>query len=113
MKNAGSFFELTKPRITAFILMSTAIGFLFGAHLAPGWTWLQLLQTLLGTGLIASGTAALNQWYESEPDAKMRRTKGRPIPSGRLTSRDAFCFGLALSVAGFVALCLGVNVLTG
>lgn len=113
VKDAASFWELTKPRITAFILMSTAIGFLFGAHLAPGWTWLQLIQTLVGTGLIASGTAALNQWYESEPDGKMRRTKARPIPSGRLTSNQGFAFGVGLSVAGFVELCLGVNVLTG
>jgi protoheme IX farnesyltransferase len=113
MKQATGFFELTKPRITAFILMSTAVGFLFGAHLAPGWTWLQLLQTLIGTGLIASGTAALNQWYESEPDAKMRRTRARPIPSGRLTSRQAFVFGTVLSVAGFAELSLGVNLLTG
>ena len=109
----SSFAELTKPRITFFILMSTAIGFLFGAHLAPAWTWMQLFHALLGTGLIASGTAALNQWYESEPDAKMARTKARPIPSGRLTSPEAFRFGLALSAAGFAELCLGVNVLTG
>ncbi|HEY7335695.1 MAG TPA: heme o synthase [Bryobacteraceae bacterium] len=110
---AASYFELTKPRITCFILMSTAIGFLFGLHLAPAWTWMQLVHTLLGTGLIASGTAALNQWYESEPDAKMARTKARPIPSGRLTSRQAFQFGFALSAAGFAELCLGVNLLTG
>ena len=110
---AASYFELTKPRITCFILMSMAVGFLFGAHLAPAWTWIQLLNALLGTGLIASGTAALNQWYESEPDALMRRTKARPIPSGRVTSRHAFWFGFALSAAGFALLCLGVNILTG
>ncbi|HLH43160.1 MAG TPA: heme o synthase [Bryobacteraceae bacterium] len=110
---AASYIELTKPRITCFILMSTAIGFLFGAHLAPGWSWLRLFYTLLGTGLIASGTAALNQWYESEPDALMRRTKARPIPSGRLTPVRAFWFGVELSAAGFALLCLGVNVLTG
>jgi heme o synthase len=110
---AASYFELTKPRITCFILMSTAIGFLFGEHLAPAWSWLRLFYTLFGTGLIASGTAALNQWYESEGDALMRRTKARPIPSGRLTSVQAFWFGCALSAAGFALLCLGVNVLTG
>jgi heme o synthase len=113
MTRAHDYLELTKPRITCFILMSTAIGFLFGAHLAAGWGWLQLFHTLLGTALIASGTAALNQWYESEGDAKMARTKARPIPSGRISSRDALLFGVTLSAAGFTELCLGVNLLTG
>ena len=113
MNRAGSFFELTKPRITFFVLMSTAVGFAFGAHLAPAWSWMQLVHALLGTWLIASGTAALNQWYESEPDAQMARTRRRPIPSGRLTTMQAFWFGAALSAAGFTELCLGVNLLTG
>jgi protoheme IX farnesyltransferase len=110
---ARCFLELTKPRITAFILMSTAVGFLYGNHLGSPWTWVQLLHTLLGTALIASGTAALNQWYEQDEDALMRRTQRRPIPSGRLTSRDALRFAVATSAAGFGELCLGVNVLTG
>jgi protoheme IX farnesyltransferase len=59
---AADFLALTKPRITFFILMSTAVGFLCGAHLGHPWTWRTLLHTLLGTGLIASGTAALNPW---------------------------------------------------
>jgi protoheme IX farnesyltransferase len=109
----GSFAELTKPRITTFILMSAAIGFMCGAHLGPAWNWVALLHMLIGTGLIASGTAALNQWYENEGDAKMRRTQRRPIPSGRLTAREGLWFGVALSVAGFAWLCLGVNLLTG
>src|ERR1700747_2161356 len=100
MTRARDYLELTKPRITCFILMSTAIGFLFGAHLAPGWGWLQLFHTLFGTGFIASGTAALNQGYESEGDAKMARTRTRPIPSRRISSRDALAFGVALSAAG-------------
>jgi heme o synthase len=107
-----SYLELTKPRITVFILMSTAIGFLFGTHLAPGWTWLTLLHTLLGTGFIASGSATLNQWYEHEADGLMNRTKGRPIPTGRITALQAACFGVSLSVIGFVELWLGVNLLT-
>lgn len=49
----SNYLELTKPRITVFILMSTAIGFLYGSHLGQFWTWVQLLHTLLGTGLIA------------------------------------------------------------
>jgi len=104
------YLELTKPRITVFILMSTAIGFLCGGHLSNAWT---LLHTLIGTALIASGTAALNQWYEREADAKMNRTKARPIPSGRITAPQAFWFGVALSIAGFAELWLGANLLAG
>jgi heme o synthase len=112
MNRMGDFLELTKPRITCYILMSTAIGFMCGAHLRPAWTLLQFLQTLMGTALIASGTAALNQWYEHAFDALMARTKGRPIPSGRVTAGAALTFGVCLSVAGFTELWLGVNLLT-
>jgi protoheme IX farnesyltransferase len=112
-ERAAGFFELTKPRITAFILMSMAIGFLYGARLGQPWTWVVLLHAIVGTALIASGSAALNQWYEREEDSLMRRTRARPIPSGRILPADAFRFGAALSAAGFVELALGVNVLTG
>ena len=105
------FIDLTKPRITWLILMSTAVGFVFGARL-PGWNWLTLVHCLLGTGLLASGTAALNQWYEREADAKMQRTKGRPIPAGLVSPVAAFWFGMALIVAGFLDLALGDNWLT-
>src|SRR5580704_4764857 len=110
---ASSFAELTKPRITVFILMSSAIGFMCGAHLAPAWNWAALLHMLIGTGLLASGTAALNQWYENEGDALMRRTRGRAIPTGRVTAREGLWFGAGLSALGFADLCWGVNVLTG
>ena len=107
------YLELTKPRITVFILMSTAIGFLAGAHGALHWTVWTLLHTLVGTALMASGTAALNQWYEREADGKMNRTKARPIPSGRITAPRAFWFGMLLSLAGFLELWRGANLLTG
>jgi protoheme IX farnesyltransferase len=112
MNRMNDFLQLTKPRITCYILMSAAIGFLCGAHLRPDWSWFQLFNALLGTALIASGTAALNQWYEHEFDALMARTKARPIPSGRVTARAALIFGISLSVAGFMELWLGVNLLT-
>ncbi|MCC6539488.1 MAG: protoheme IX farnesyltransferase [Bryobacterales bacterium] len=109
-----AYLELTKPRITWLILMSTAIGFVFGlsanaAAVFSAWT---LFHTLLGTALIASGTAALNQWYESEADAKMHRTRQRPIPSGRVERTPAFWFAVALSMAGFAELYALVNPLT-
>ncbi len=112
----GSYLELTKPRITGFILMSTAIGFLFGVHPhgtpAPGM-WMLLFHALIGTGLMASGTAALNQWYERIADGQMKRTKDRPIPSGRVSAANGLIFGVALSAAGFVELWLGANLLSG
>jgi len=101
------YLALTKPRITWLILMSTGVGYFFGAK--SGWHWLTLLHTIIGTGLLASGTAALNQWYEREADAKMRRTKARPLPSGRLDESKALLFGLAISAAGFFELQLAVN----
>jgi protoheme IX farnesyltransferase len=113
------YIELTKPRITWLILMSTGIGYFFGLPQAHDWLAflksidvLRLLHTIVGTGLIASGTAALNQWYEREGDLKMRRTAGRPLPSGRMLAGRAMAFGVALSVAGFVELWLGVNLLS-
>jgi protoheme IX farnesyltransferase len=107
------YIELTKPRITVFILMSTAVGFLCGIHGANNWNLIILLHTVIGTALIASGTAALNQWYEREADAKMNRTRARPIPSGRVSAQQALFFGAFLSVAGFIELWLGANLLTG
>jgi protoheme IX farnesyltransferase len=105
------YIELTKPRITWLILMSTAVGYFFG-H-SGAWEIWSVLHTLLGTALIASGTAALNQWYEREADFKMRRTAGRPIPSGRLTAGRALKFGILLSALGFAELSWGVNWLSG
>src|SRR5512138_3343545 len=67
------YIELTKPRITWLILMSTGIGYFFGALGKAGWSFWPLFHTIVGTGLIASGTAALNQWYERDADARMNR----------------------------------------
>jgi len=104
------YLALTKPRITWLILMSTGVGYFFGAK--GGWHLLTLLHTIVGTGLIASGTAALNQWYEREADAKMKRTQARPLPAGRLDAGKALVFAILISAAGFVELFFGVNALT-
>jgi protoheme IX farnesyltransferase len=104
------YLALTKPRITWLILMSTGIGYFFG-HRGPLDLWL-LLHTLMGTALLASGTATLNQWYERDADSRMHRTESRPIPSGLVTPLKALLFGLALIVLGELELGLGVNALT-
>ena len=102
------YLELTKPRITWLILMSTGIGYWFGLN-DGSFVWAAFLHTLIGTGLLASGTAALNQWYERDADAQMVRTQNRPLPAGDLSPRNALWFGVTLSVAGFVELGFGVN----
>jgi protoheme IX farnesyltransferase len=113
------FLALTKPRITWLILMSTAVGFFFGLQDRTGtgaWAWRELpifLYTVIGTALIASGTAALNQWFEREADGKMRRTETRPLPAKKLTPRAALWFGITLAAIGFAGLSLSVNVLSG
>jgi heme o synthase len=104
------YIALTKPRITWLILMSTGVGYFFGAK--NGWHFLTLLHTVIGTGLIASGTAALNQWYERKADGMMRRTQARPLPAGRLDAGRALVFAIAISVAGFVELWFGANPLS-
>jgi protoheme IX farnesyltransferase len=91
--------------------MSTGVGYFFGAR--GGWHFLTLLHTIIGTGLIASGTAALNQWYERAADAKMKRTQARPLPSGRLSAPNALVFAILISIAGFAELFIAVNPLTG
>jgi protoheme IX farnesyltransferase len=109
------YISLTKPRITWLILMSTGVGYFFGLRgvsfaQTPWWA---VLHTIIGTGLIASGTAALNQWYEREADAKMRRTSDRPLPAGRLRANYALAFGISLAVVGFCELAWFVNLLSG
>ncbi len=104
------YLELTKPRVTWLIVMSTAIGYYFG-HSGPWLLW-SIIHTLFGTALIASGTAALNQWYERDADRHMRRTQNRPLPAGRLRPAQAMWFGTALALAGGLEMGFGVNWLT-
>lgn len=104
------YLELTKPRITLLILLCAAVGYWFGCGASIHWTI--LAHALLGTALLASGTSALNQWYEVASDAKMLRTCRRPLPAGRITRQNALVFGLLLSAAGFADLWYGTNLLT-
>ena len=103
------FLELTKPRITILILICTAVGYYFGCRTSFGP--LMLVHVLLGTALMASGTSALNQWWEADSDARMHRTRLRPIPAGRMKRNRAFVFGVSVSAAGFAELWFLANAL--
>jgi protoheme IX farnesyltransferase len=92
------YYTLTKPEVNLLILMTTSAGY-YLAHTGP-FRFLGMVNALIGTLLVASGTATLNQWMERIWDGRMRRTERRPLPSGRISSRGALFFGLALSLAG-------------
>ena len=103
------YYTLTKPEVNLLILMTTSAGYYLASR-GP-LRIIGLLNTLLGTLLVASGTATLNQWMERRWDGQMRRTASRPLPSGRLTSREALIFGVLLSVTGGLYLLWAVNFL--
>jgi protoheme IX farnesyltransferase len=104
------YYTLTKPEVNLLILMTTSAGYYLASR-GP-FRIVGLINTLVGTLLVASGTATLNQWMERVWDGQMRRTASRPLPAGRLTSREALLFGLLLSVTGGLYLLIAVNALS-
>jgi protoheme IX farnesyltransferase len=103
------YYELIKPRIALLIVISTSVGYSYGV--GQHFNLVTFFNALLGTALMAAGSATLNQWYERDLDALMDRTKMRPIPAGTITPGHALTFGVAVSVLGFVELLLFVNVI--
>jgi protoheme IX farnesyltransferase len=102
--------ELTKPESNFLIAITAAAGFWIGSPAAPPhFPWMRFIQTLLGTVLVASGAATLNQLIESQYDAQMRRTARRPLVSGRIAPSHALWFGVLLSVFGVAYLAISTN----
>jgi len=101
------YYTLTKPEVNLLILMTTSAGYYLACR-GPVRI-IGLINTLVGTLMVASGTATLNQWMERVWDGQMRRTASRPLPSGRLKSREVLLFGVLLSIAGSVYLAVAVN----
>src|SRR5260370_17046561 len=106
----SDYWELTKPEVNFLIVMTTVAAFCLGSpkpfvHLP----WFLLLNTLLGTVLVASGAGALNQLIERKFDAQMRRTACRPIAAGRIEPIHALVFGTLLSFAGVLYLATAVS----
>lgn len=97
-----AFVELMKPRLILLVVITVGVGFLLGARGSAHPT--TLLATLLGSAMTAGGACALNMVFERDRDALMRRTRRRPIPSGRLGHRESALFGVALGVVGTIVL---------
>jgi len=106
---AIDFLELTKPRITFLVLVTTAVGYIVGAR--GSFDAVAFAGLLVGTAFVSGGASVLNQYWEREVDGQMRRTRSRPLPSGRVAPGDALAFGLLLSAAG-LGLLASINGLT-
>lgn len=105
-----SYLELTKPRVTLMVLITTGVGFYLGSNGAADS--LLLLHTLVGTALVAAGTSSLNQYLERDVDARMHRTRSRPLPTGRLKPQQALVFAVSIAVMGLAYLVFTVNLPT-
>ncbi|HXG46386.1 MAG TPA: heme o synthase [Methylomirabilota bacterium] len=104
------FADLVKARLTILVLLTTLVGFYVGTK-GPIDVAL-LIHAMTGTALVACGASAFNQLWEREYDARMRRTQGRPLPSGRLQPDTVLIFAGVTSVAGLLQLAAWVNLLT-
>ena len=106
-RRLSDYLALTKPRVVAMVLVTTAVGFHLGS--AGSALVLPLLYTLAGTALAAGGTLALNQYMERDVDGQMDRTRHRPLPEGRVHPGEALVLGCVLLVAGVGVLALAVE----
>ena len=105
-----AYLELTKPRVTLMVALTTLVSFYLAS---TGIDLVLLVQTLVGTTLLAAGCAVLNQYLEREVDARMQRTRKRPLPSGRIAPAKALVFGVVLTLGGGLYLGATANLLTG
>jgi protoheme IX farnesyltransferase len=106
----SAYLELTKPRITFLIVLTSAAGFCLASRGSLNYTVFS--NAMIGIALLSSGIATLNQYIERDLDGLMRRTANRPLPSGRLLPWEALFFGATLTIAAEVYLAILVNPLT-
>jgi protoheme IX farnesyltransferase len=105
-----AFVDLTKPRITFLVVLTTVAGFCLGSP--SGIDWLQMVNLLVGVAVLSSGIATINQWMERDLDALMLRTRMRPLPTGKLNANQALIFGMALIILSNIYLAILINPLT-
>ncbi|MFQ5990422.1 MAG: heme o synthase, partial [Candidatus Methylomirabilales bacterium] len=109
-RHPSDFLALTRPRVVVMVLVTTLVGFYVASVGAPDYV--RLFHTLFGMALAAGGTLALNQYLERDVDARMERTRLRPLPDGRLQPAEALVFGVAITGVGVLYLAFFVNVLS-
>ena len=103
----GDYISLTKPRLNFLVVLTSAAGYYLGGVAAPDLV--RMAQAVIGTALVAGGSAVLNQVYERDTDARMRRTRLRPLPDQRVAAPEASVYGLVLSAAGIGLLAYATN----
>lgn len=99
---AGAFYELTKPGITGYVMVTAGVSAVVGS--GGEASWMVALHAALGTGLSTAGALALNQYVERDVDLVMTRTRHRPLPSGRLQPSQALAFGTVMLALGLAYL---------
>ncbi len=103
----ADYIALTKPRLNALVVASSAAGYYLGS--AGALDPVAMAVAVVGTALVAGGSAVLNQVYERDTDALMRRTRMRPLPDGRVSPAEARVYGLALAAVGVAMLAARAN----
>jgi protoheme IX farnesyltransferase len=101
-RRVADFVTLAKPRVVLMVAFTTFVGYYLGA--SADLDYLRLVHVLIGTALAAGGTLALNQFLERDVDARMLRTRARPLPDGRLQPVEAATFGGLVTVGGLAYL---------
>ncbi|MTI88890.1 MAG: protoheme IX farnesyltransferase [Balneolaceae bacterium] len=107
----SDYYQLTKPGITMAVLASMLVGFILGS--GTDINFILMFHAIIGTYLIASGTAAHNQFMERKLDGLMKRTAKRPLPDKRMDSKNGMVFSLTLIFLGLMYLLLMVNPVAG
>ena len=107
---AREYYALTKPKVVMLIVFTAVVGMFMAT---PGFVPLSaLLFGTLGIGLAAASAAGFNQILDQRADAKMARTRARPLPTGQLTTRQAVVFSTTIGLIAMAVLVIGVNTLT-
>lgn len=110
IQKARAFIELLKIRLSLLVVFSSAFGYVLGNHGVINWP--SFLLFCLGGFMISGSAVTLNQIFETDYDKEMKRTRNRPLPTGRITHPEAYFYSLVLLILGFITILMSSNLLT-